>query len=396
MSSQFVTELTPVIGAINANKIGISKLGVEGGVATLGSDGKIPISQIPPAIMGALEYQGVWDANLNSPTMPPASSSNKGFYYKVSSAGLTPINGISVWRAGDWIVSNGSTWDKVDNSELVTSVAGRLGDVTLSIEDITGLGTSASHAATDFQAPLTFVGAGVSVAGNTVTITGGGSSTQPIIYLPLTGSSGSNVITDIVGHTSVTCVGSATQISTTQSCLGTGSSLRINEDGGCLVLPGNARFNLSINDASISFWVYLISPSSQQWARLFQTRNGDVYAAIALFFNSYSLELCLGMSSNGTSNDIFSDIIATLSAVAWNHIELDFSGRNRYIFINGMLAGKITVPAPLFFDFSDLVIGGQSVGPQRSINGYVQEFMILPYCRNTANFTPPSTPMASA
>lgn len=89
--------------------------------------------------LGALTYKGVWNASTNVPAIPAAAPLNKGEFYKVSVAGTTNIDGINDWAIGDWIISNGATWDKIDNSELVTSVAGKIGAVTLVKADV-GLG----------------------------------------------------------------------------------------------------------------------------------------------------------------------------------------------------------------------------------------------------------------
>jgi len=113
-----------------------SEMGIANGVATLDASGILSTSQIPPAILGGLSYQGVWNASTNTPIIPTASSGNKGYYYKVSVAGTTNIDGITSWSVGDWIVSNGTTWDKVDNDESVSSVAGRTGAVTLTKTDV--------------------------------------------------------------------------------------------------------------------------------------------------------------------------------------------------------------------------------------------------------------------
>lgn len=102
-------------------------------------DGKIPVEQLPSAILGALSYRGTWDANTNSPIIPTASAANKGWYYVVSVSGATNIDGGTDWVIGDWIVSDGSTWGKVDNTDRVSSVAGKTGAVTLNKTDV-GLG----------------------------------------------------------------------------------------------------------------------------------------------------------------------------------------------------------------------------------------------------------------
>jgi hypothetical protein len=109
--------------------------GVALGVATLDSAGKVPISQIPDSVIGALSYQGTWNASTNTPTLT-SSVGTKGYYYVVSVAGSTNLNGITDWLVGDWAVYNGTAWQKVDNTDSVTSVNGYTGAVTLTYTDV--------------------------------------------------------------------------------------------------------------------------------------------------------------------------------------------------------------------------------------------------------------------
>ncbi len=85
--------------------------------------------------LGGLTYKGLWNAEANIPAMPVANSKN-GYYYKVSVNGTTSVDGISSWKVGDWIVYNGTTWDKVDNTESVTSVNGKVGAVSITKSDV--------------------------------------------------------------------------------------------------------------------------------------------------------------------------------------------------------------------------------------------------------------------
>ena len=109
--------------------------GVALGVATLDAGGKVPVSELPAAVLGALSYQGTWDASTNNPTLT-SSVGTKGYYYVVSVAGNTNLNGITDWLVGDWAVYNGSIWQKVDNTETVTSVNGQTGAVVLTTTNI--------------------------------------------------------------------------------------------------------------------------------------------------------------------------------------------------------------------------------------------------------------------
>ena len=109
--------------------------GVANGVATLDSAGKVPVSQIPQ--MGDLNYQGTWNASTNTPTLA-SSTGTKGYYYVVNVAGTTNLDGITDWKVGDWAVFNGTAWQKIDNTDSVTSVNGYTGTVVLGVADISG------------------------------------------------------------------------------------------------------------------------------------------------------------------------------------------------------------------------------------------------------------------
>ncbi len=94
------------------------------GYAGLNALGQVETSALPSSIAGGLNYKGTWNAALNSPAIPAASTANKGWFYKVAVDGATLISGISDWKVQDWIVSNGTSWDKIDNTELPNDVDG--------------------------------------------------------------------------------------------------------------------------------------------------------------------------------------------------------------------------------------------------------------------------------
>ena len=84
------------------------------GLVPLNSGGTIDISYLPGNYMGAMIYQGVWDASSGT---TPSSAPEKGDYWIVSVSGNTDLDGITDWQIGDFPVFNGLTWDKIDNSE---------------------------------------------------------------------------------------------------------------------------------------------------------------------------------------------------------------------------------------------------------------------------------------
>lgn len=116
--------------------VSVASLGVAGGVATLDVAGKVKVEQLPEAVFGGLSYLGTWNAVTNEPAIPAAALTNRGSYYKVNTAGSTNIDGITDWNVGDWIISNGSTWDRIDNTDQVFSVAGKVGNIILNTDDV--------------------------------------------------------------------------------------------------------------------------------------------------------------------------------------------------------------------------------------------------------------------
>lgn len=116
----------------NIQQIPLSQKGSANGVAELDVDSKILISQLPDAILGAMKYQGTWDASGSYPLSP-----EQGDYWVTNIAG-SPETGIE-FEIGDWLVYNGTSWDKIDNSDKVSSVAGKTGVVTLVEADITDM-----------------------------------------------------------------------------------------------------------------------------------------------------------------------------------------------------------------------------------------------------------------
>ena len=82
-------------------------------------------------LSGAVIYQGLWNANTNTPTLA-SGVGTKGFYYKVSVAGSTNLDGITQWNVGDSAIFDGTVWDKLDGiPNEVVSVNGLNGVVPL-------------------------------------------------------------------------------------------------------------------------------------------------------------------------------------------------------------------------------------------------------------------------
>jgi len=134
--------------------------GTANGVATLDAGGTVPLSQIPASIQGGVSYQGAWNASTNSPTLT-SSVGSKGYYYVVSTAGSTNLNGVTDWNIGDWAIFNGTVWQKIDNTDAVTSVNGLTGTVVLTASSV---GALASVTSADGSITVSQVGTAVDLA----------------------------------------------------------------------------------------------------------------------------------------------------------------------------------------------------------------------------------------
>ena len=123
------------------DKLDVSLSAVPNGLASLDGTGTVPLSQLPDAVLGALEFKGLWNADTNTPTLSDGSGTSNGEYYKVSTSGTTALDGITDWKVGDWVInvedSGSPRWDKIDQSETVSSVFGRTGAITSQAGDYT-------------------------------------------------------------------------------------------------------------------------------------------------------------------------------------------------------------------------------------------------------------------
>lgn len=133
-------KLRMAMSLINDNFAEVERTSVK-----LDENGKVPLSMMNDSLVGSVKYQGNYDALTNSPPLPSAGSS-KGYYYVVTTSGTQ--EGL-VLTNGDWVISNGVVWQKIDSNNDVSSVAGKTGAVSLTINDINGLQTNLNMKAED-------------------------------------------------------------------------------------------------------------------------------------------------------------------------------------------------------------------------------------------------------
>lgn len=96
----------------------------------LDNNKKIQEKWLPDSVLGQLSYMGTWNPALKDTRTPKS-----GEYYIAKGTGRFLPDGTTLptdeddFQTGDWAVYNGTTWDKIDNSDAVRMVNGQIGDV---------------------------------------------------------------------------------------------------------------------------------------------------------------------------------------------------------------------------------------------------------------------------
>lgn len=145
-----------ITAALGSAALTVSMLNAVNGVPMLDSGGKISVAQLPAAVLGSVKYTGTWDVSTNTPAvasggMVGGSAVTTGSYYIVSTGGTlgTAVDGLTVFVAGDWLVFNGTIWEKLDGAaNPVSSVNGSQGAVIVNASNLPGAGSMILQAAT--------------------------------------------------------------------------------------------------------------------------------------------------------------------------------------------------------------------------------------------------------
>lgn len=184
--------------------------GKASGVASLDANGKIILSQIPDAVYGNVLYGGnltefteedlaasvsissslrarlgladtvttitIANATSSSITGEYGYASLEGVYFICEAAGSWGLTGS--FEVGDWMISTGTSWQKVDNTDAVKSVNGQTGNVNITRVNEAG---TADKVANTLKVQYDITGTGTPLATN---INYDGSTAATIILDP--------------------------------------------------------------------------------------------------------------------------------------------------------------------------------------------------------------------
>ena len=119
--------------------------------------GKVKLDQLPSGIVSGVIFKGLWNAdtnrdNTNSPL--PSTPVSDGDYYIVSVAGAQ--FGFT-FAAGDWLIADNGAWAQLEPDDLVASVNGQTGTVTIDV-GVTSIGVNVPTGLQVSGTPITSAG----------------------------------------------------------------------------------------------------------------------------------------------------------------------------------------------------------------------------------------------
>lgn len=320
------------------------QLGKANGIATLDGSGKLTSAQIPASLIGAVVYQGTWNASTNTPVIT-GGVGTKGNYYKVSVAGTKTIDGISQWNVGDTIIFDGTAWDKIDGiANEVVSVAGLYGAISAP-----ALKTALAIAASDVSglAAVATSGAYSSLSGTPTAFTGdtGSGGTTGLVPAPASGAAAAGKFLKADGTWSVPAGGGSGGMSNPMTAAGdiivggaSGAAARLGIGTAGQVLSvnssgspawGNSATDLTVNTSSTTGSFY-------KWTRNFNgydgtpgfsiddygnpwVRKGGKFLILSAYANDVSGFHLMPVARNGGSTGGMTAFVQTTTdGWAWN------------------------------------------------------------------------------
>jgi hypothetical protein len=245
-----------------------------------------------------LTYKGTWNASANSPTLTSGVGTN-GDYYVVSTPGSTNLDGITDWQIGDWAIFNGTAWQKIDQSNTVTSVNGETGAVVLGVANIAGAVPNTVNVIAG-----TALSGGGALTGN-VTINLANTAVIAGTYAP------ANITVDAQGRITAASIAAVTNGTVTSITAGTGL------DGGTITSNGT----ISLANTAVTAGNY---GSSSAVSSIAVDAQGRLTAASNVTIVATQVNL-----SNTSANATF--VTSELPLVPEGYIVVQVAGVNKKI-----------------------------------------------------------------
>jgi hypothetical protein len=330
-------------------------------------------------LIGGSIYQSVWNASTNTPTLT-SSVGTKGYYYIVNVAGSTNLNGITDWKVGDWAIYDGTAWQKVDNTDAVSSVNGFTGAVSLTTDNISEGSTNLYFTNTRAQNAITLTTTGTSGAATYTSGTLNIPQYQAVLTNPVTGTGTTNTLpkftgTSAIGNSNITddgsliSLGSNTNISSGSLGIGTSSltgfNLRISKN----ITGAVSSFGIQVNgtvQSDVTTAAYYNQARPTTAASAFTLTSAYSYAASVVTIGSGSAITNLygfaveAAHIGGTNNyGFFSNLAAATNT--WN---LYMQGT-----ANNYLAGSLGI--------GSTSLAGKSLTISKNITGAASSYGII-------------------
>lgn len=379
--------------------------GVANGYASLDGGGKVPVSQLPSSIM---EYQGTFNASTGSPTLANGTG-NTGDVYRVTVAGTQNFGAGNIsFEVGDYVIYNGSVWEKSDTTDAVSTVAGLTGDVSASsLRGAIATGTpSSSTWLRGDGAWATIPASGITRSVQTITeptTLGAAANTDYVYFLhsasvttpssdpqaanvrALLYGNGTNASTTIVDSSAVASNWTASgtvQLSTSNPKYGSASILMAGS-GNVTATAASSNYALP-GDFTVEFWY---RPTSGFGDKVLYDHGPTATASVCFITAAGGQVLLFSDSAQRITGT------TTLQVGTWYHLAACRSGSTLRLFVNGVQEGS-SYTTSTSFGATQPRIGSYYTGTFNAVGAF-DDFRITTAARYTSNFTPPAAELPS-
>lgn len=228
------------------------------------------------------------------------------------------------------------------------------------------------------------------LSGTTYTYTQASTSLSGTValLLPMFGTNNGTTFTDYSTVPKTITRSNAVTVTSTSKYYG--SSAYFDGSSDRLSAASHADFNLGTADFTIGMWFNKKSGDAQTYQRLVQFGNDNTNGGLWLHVNAGVANECAPYLATYASG--YTTVVAAsagaVSQDVWHHIEVNRSGSNWYLFLNGTLAASGSLAG--YNAVQNAVYIGSNNTTTNEYAGYIQDLYIIKgTALHTADFTPP-------